>query len=86
MLGSWLSDTPYEYRGSFVSQIDTRHYTVQRMTCSHCVVSVREAVSDLPGVTAVDVDVPSGRMTVSGQNLRDDAVRAAVAETGYDIA
>lgn len=69
-----------------MSQSNTRQYTVHGMTCSHCVLSVREAVSDVPGVSAVDVDLPSGRMTVTGQNIRGDAVRAAVAGTGYEVA
>jgi copper chaperone len=65
---------------------DSRDYTVQGMTCSHCVTSVREEVSEVTGVTAVDVDLESGRMTVSGDRISDDAVRAAVAEAGYAVA
>ena len=64
---------------------DTREYTVQGMTCSHCVLSVREEVSEVPGVSAVDVDLASGRMTVAGDDISDDAVRAAVAEAGYEV-
>ena len=65
---------------------ETREYTVQGMTCSHCVLSVREEVSEVRGVSAVDVDLASGRMTVSGQDVNDDAVREAVAEAGYEVA
>jgi copper chaperone len=65
---------------------ETRQYTVQGMTCSHCVLSVREEVSEVAGVRAVDVDLASGRLTVTGQNLSDDAVGAAVAEAGYEVA
>jgi copper chaperone len=65
---------------------ETRDYTVQSMTCSHCVLSVREEVSEVPGVNAVDVDLASGRMTVTGQDVDDDAVRAAVADAGYEVA
>jgi copper chaperone len=65
---------------------ETRAYTVRGMTCSHCVLSVREEVSDVPGVRAVDVDLASGRVTVTGQEIDDDAVRAAVAEAGYEVA
>jgi copper ion binding protein len=64
----------------------THDYTVQGMTCSHCVLSVREEVSEVPGVSAVDVDLASGRMIVTGQNVTDDAVRDAVAEAGYEVA
>jgi copper chaperone CopZ len=66
--------------------IDKREYTVAGMTCSHCVLSVREEVSEIAGVTAVDVDLASGRMTVTGHGIDDDAVRAAVAEAGYEVA
>lgn len=65
---------------------DSRDCTVQGMTCSHCVLSVREEVSEVPGVRAVNVDLASARMTVSGEKLDDGAVRAAVAEAGYEVA
>ena len=63
-----------------------REYIVEGMTCEHCVLSVREEVSEVPGVRSVDVDLDSGRMTVTGQDISDDAIRAAVAEAGYEIA
>jgi copper chaperone CopZ len=65
---------------------ETRQYTVQGMTCSHCVLSVREEVSGVSGVRAVDIDLASGRVTVSGQDISDEAVREAVAEAGYEVA
>jgi copper chaperone CopZ len=65
---------------------DTRDYTVQGMTCAHCVASVREEVSEIPGVEAVDVDLASGRMTVEGTGVDEAAVRAAVVEAGYEVA
>jgi copper chaperone len=55
------------------------------MTCNHCVLSVTEEVSAVPGVTAVTVDLASGRMTVDGEGYSDDAVKAAVAEAGYEV-
>jgi copper chaperone len=60
-------------------------YSVSGMTCEHCVISVREEVAEVAGVTAVDVDLASGRLTVAGDNVRDEAVRAAVAEAGYEV-
>ncbi|MGE4427395.1 MAG: heavy-metal-associated domain-containing protein [Solirubrobacteraceae bacterium] len=64
----------------------TRDYTVIGMTCSHCESSVREEVSEVPGVQRVDVHLPSGRVTVAGADVSDDAVKAAVAAAGYAIA
>jgi copper chaperone CopZ len=63
----------------------TREYTVQGMTCAHCVLSVTEEVTELAGVHDVSVDLPSGRLRVRG-DVEDAAVHAAVAEAGYAVA
>ena len=64
----------------------TSTYTVTGMTCGHCVSAVTEEVSAVPGVTAVDVDLASGRLTVTSDTpVDDDAVRAAVDEAGYEL-
>jgi copper chaperone len=65
----------------------TATYTVVGMTCAHCVSAVTEEVTAVPGVTAVDVELTSGRLTVtSDAPVDEDAVRAAVDEAGYELA
>ena len=67
--------------------MNTTAYTVTGMTCGHCVSAVTEEVTRVPGVTAVDVDLASGRLTVTSDDpVDDDAVRAAVDEAGYELA
>ena len=60
-------------------------YTVSGMTCSHCVLSVTEEVSEVAGVDAVDVDLATGRLSVSGNGFSDEAVKDAVADAGYEV-
>ncbi len=61
-----------------------RAYIVSGMTCSHCVTSVREEVSELDGVEVVSLDLASGRLVVSGEAAdSQDAIRAAVEAAGY---
>ncbi|MFC3998846.1 heavy-metal-associated domain-containing protein [Nocardiopsis sediminis] len=61
--------------------------TVTGMTCGHCVSAVKEELSALPGVTAVDVELESGRVTIDGtEPLSPDSLAAAVDEAGYAIA
>ena len=62
-----------------------REYMVQGMTCAHCVSSVREQVAQVPGVETADVDLASGRLTVTGAEVDEAAIRAAVAEAGYEV-
>ena len=64
----------------------TSTYTVVGMTCGHCVAAVTEEVTKIDGVTSVDVDLPSGRVTVeSDQPVDDAAFAAAVDEAGYTV-
>ena len=67
-------------------EMTTRTYVVTGMTCAHCVRAVGEEVGLVPGVTDVAVDLASGQLAVSGTDVADDAVRAAVAEAGYAVA
>ena len=67
--------------------MSTATYTVVGMTCGHCVNSVTEEVSQVPGVTDVEVDLAGGGLTVTSESGVDDgAVRAAVEEAGYQVA
>ncbi|WP_018155609.1 heavy-metal-associated domain-containing protein [Demetria terragena] len=67
--------------------MNTATYTVTGMTCSHCAASVTEEITDIAGVTAVEVDVESGLVTVTSDAPVDDtSVRSAVEEAGYQVA
>jgi copper chaperone CopZ len=67
--------------------MSTSTYTVVGMTCGHCVNSVTEEVTQVPGVTDVDVDLATGGLTVTSDTQVDDAaIRAAVEEAGYSVA
>ena len=68
--------------------MSTTTYTVTGMTCDHCVRAVTSEVSAVPGVSDVDVDLASGRVLDSSDGagpVDDGAVRAAVAEAGYEV-
>ncbi len=66
--------------------MSTATYTVTGMTCGHCVASVTEEVSEVAGVTDVQVDLASGAVTVTSDAPVDDAaVRAAVEGAGYQV-
>ncbi|GAA0993388.1 MULTISPECIES: heavy-metal-associated domain-containing protein [Nocardiopsidaceae] len=64
----------------------TAVYTVEGMTCGHCVNSVTEEVGGVSGVTGVKVDLDDKKVTVTSDGPVDDAsVRAAIDEAGYEV-
>lgn len=66
--------------------MSTTVWTVEGMTCGHCVKAVTEEVSALPGVTGVEVDLASGKVTVTADaDPGTDAMTAAVDEAGYTL-
>ncbi|MEX2210793.1 MAG: heavy-metal-associated domain-containing protein [Gaiellaceae bacterium] len=65
---------------------ETITYTVPGIHCGHCALSIKEEVSEIGGVEAVDVDVEAKVVTIRGEQLADDALRAAIAEAGYEAA
>jgi copper chaperone len=67
--------------------VDTLEILVTGMTCDHCARAVREEVSALPGVSAVDVDVAAGKVVITGSPVPGQAaLREAIAEAGYELA
>jgi copper chaperone CopZ len=69
------------------SATHTATYTIVGMTCSHCVASVTEELTDVKGVADVDVDLATGRLTVTSDEPVDEAsIRSAVSEAGYHVA
>jgi copper chaperone CopZ len=54
------------------------------MSCDHCKIAVTAEVTQVAGVTGVDVDLDSKVVRVHGSQIDDAAVVAAIDEAGYD--
>jgi copper chaperone len=65
---------------------ETVTYTVPAIHCAHCATSIREEVYEVEGVEDVAVDLDTKLVTVSGRDLDDAALRAAIEEAGYEAA
>jgi len=67
----------------------TTTYSVSGMTCAHCVTAVTEEISEISGVSAVDIELhekAQSKVTVtSTAPLPLNAVRDAVDEAGYTL-
>ena len=65
---------------------DIREYHVNGMTCAHCVQTVQQELTGVPGVEVASVNLDLGMVTVGGDGYRDDAVRDAIRDAGYEPA
>jgi copper chaperone len=59
-------------------------YTVPAIHCGHCAAAIKDEISIVEGVGVVDVDLDSKAVTIHGEGLSDDALRAAIHEAGYE--
>jgi copper chaperone len=65
---------------------DSFVYTVPGLGCEHCRHAVSEELTGVEGVESVEVDLGSKLVAVRGAGLDDGALRAAIAEAGYEAA
>ena len=64
--------------------MSTLHLEVQGMSCGGCVKSVTAALTHVPGVSTVDVDLQAGRATVTGDLPQGgDPLVLALTAAGY---
>ena len=64
--------------------MSTIHLEVQGMSCGGCVKSVTAALTSLPGVTGVEVDLSAGHVTVTGDLTQGgDPLVLALTDAGY---
>lgn len=56
---------------------------VQNVKCGGCVSAIREGLLTMNGVTQVQVDIPTGMVTVEGANLSRPALSEKLAQLGY---
>jgi copper ion binding protein len=59
-------------------------YRVPGISCGHCKAAIEAEVGSLAGVQRVEVDVEARTVTVTGAP-DEAAVRAAIADAGYDL-
>ncbi|MEU5945808.1 heavy-metal-associated domain-containing protein [Micromonospora sp. NPDC047465] len=67
--------------------MSTTVYKVTGMTCNSCANKVKNLLSELDGVDAVEVDLAAGRATLrAGRDIDDARVVEALEEAGYEAA
>lgn len=59
---------------------------IEGMSCGHCVNHVKEALSELNGVTNVDVDLASKTAIIEATvDVEDKDIKFAIDDAGYEV-
>ena len=64
--------------------MNTLSFTVPGMTCGHCESAVKGEIGKVIGVTDVSVDLTTKAVVVTGTDLDQASIFAAVDEAGYE--
>ena len=65
---------------------NTVTYEVPGIHCNHRALSIKEEVSEVEGVDGVEVDIDAKVVTIHGERLSDEVLRAAIVDAGYEAA
>jgi copper chaperone CopZ len=65
---------------------ETATYSVPGISCGHCRAAITAEVNTVSGVESVEVDLDTKLVRISGENLDDAALVAAIDEAGYEAA
>ncbi len=60
--------------------------SIEGMSCQHCVSHVKEALSELNGVTSVDVNLEAKSAVIeTSTDVKDEDIKYAVDDAGYEV-
>lgn len=60
-------------------------FEASNIKCAGCVANIQQALGKLNGIDQVDVDIPTGAVTVHGNEIDDQLVIHSLADAGYPI-
>jgi copper chaperone len=55
------------------------------MTCGHCLRAVKDALSEMAGVTLEEVRLGSARVSYDEAQVKPDAIAEAIRDAGYTV-
>ena len=58
---------------------------IEGMSCEHCVMAVKKAVTQLNGVTGADVEIGSADVKFDDTKVRREDIEAAITKAGYKV-
>jgi copper ion binding protein len=63
----------------------TQTLDIGGMSCGHCLRAVKDALSEMPGVTLNEVRIGKAVVTFDETTVQAEAIAEAVRDAGYDV-
>lgn len=63
-----------------------RTYTINGMSCNHCVMSLRKELAQVEGLEVLNVGIGSATVAMDEARVSDEQLRAAVERAGFSVA
>lgn len=58
---------------------------IEGMSCNHCVNHVKEALSEVNGVTNVEVNLDAKYAIADGNGVANEDIKFAIEDAGYEV-
>ena len=63
--------------------METQQFNVANVKCQGCANNIQEGLGGMAGIEAVSIDVATGKVEVTGENMDRQNITAKLAELGY---
>ncbi|MGF7060823.1 heavy-metal-associated domain-containing protein [Brassicibacter mesophilus] len=58
---------------------------IEGMSCQHCVMAVKGALSEIAGVSSVSVDLAGKRAEIEANSVDNNVIEEAIKEVGFKV-
>lgn len=65
--------------------METLELKVANVKCNGCAANIKNGLTEMDQVDAVEVDVAAGKVTVRGESLTQATIAGKLAELGYPV-
>jgi copper chaperone len=58
---------------------------IEGMSCQHCVMAVKKAITGLKGIDQADVNIGNATVKYDESNVKKEEIEAAIEKTGFKV-
>jgi len=63
--------------------METLEIFAQNIKCMGCVNNIKTGLADIPGIERIEVDIETGKVSITGTSLQKNIITEKIAVLGY---